>query len=34
MFHKVLLSVIDDADRPLLPEEASADRHAGLRAAE
>jgi hypothetical protein len=30
----VLLSVIDDADRPLLPEEALADGQAGLRAAE
>jgi DNA-binding MarR family transcriptional regulator len=32
-YHKVLLSVIDDADRPLLPEEAPAHQRAGLRAA-
>jgi DNA-binding MarR family transcriptional regulator len=33
IYHKVLLSVIDDADRPLLPEEAPARQRAGLRAA-
>ena len=33
IFHKVLLSVIDDADRPLLPEEAPIGRVTGLRAA-
>ena len=32
-FHRVLLSVIDDADRPRMPEEALPPRPAGLRAA-
>jgi DNA-binding MarR family transcriptional regulator len=32
-FHRVLLSVIDDADRPLLPDEAPARTPANLRAA-
>lgn len=31
-FHKVLLSIIDDADRPLLPEESSVVRLAAQRA--
>jgi DNA-binding MarR family transcriptional regulator len=33
IFHKVLLSVIDDADRPLLPEDSALRAPAGLRAA-
>jgi len=32
-FHQVLLNVIDDADRPRLPEEAAPPRRSGLRAA-
>jgi DNA-binding MarR family transcriptional regulator len=32
IYHKVLLSVIDDADRPLLPEEAPGRQRPGLRA--